>query len=294
MPELPEVEAVRRALQPVMEGARFEQVVTRRPDLRTPFPPRFAARLQRNTVRRLVRRAKYLLVDVSSGDTLVMHLGMSGSFHIATAAASGTPAAFHYDRGGAGRHDHVVFRMSSGAIVTFNDPRRFGFMDLLSAADLAAHPVLSRLGPEPLGDDFSATVLARALKGKRTSLKTALLDQRVIAGLGNIYACEALHRARLSPLRRASTMATTTGTPRAPAVALVAATRKVLEDAVNRSLAWQRQDEAGARADLTYFPYRFRVYDREGARCLRPGCGGVVKRIVQMGRSTFYCGRCQR
>ena len=294
MPELPEVEAVRRALQPVMTGARFEQVVTRRPDLRTPFPPRFAARLERQKVRRVRRRAKYLLVDVASGETLVMHLGMSGSFHIATVGASVTPGGFYYDRGDAGRHDHVVFRMSSGAIVTFNDPRRFGFMDLLSAVDLAAHPVLSRLGPEPLGDDFTAPALARALKGKKTSLKSALLDQRVVAGLGNIYVCEALHRARLSPRRRAATMATRTGGPRPPAAVLVAATRKVLEDAVQRSLAWQQQDQAGARADLAYFPYRFRVYDREGARCLRPGCGGVVKRIVQMGRSTFYCSRCQR
>lgn len=294
MPELPEVEAVRRALQPVMERARFESVVTRRPDLRAPFPPRFAARLHGQIVQHLRRRAKYLLAELSSSETLVMHLGMSGSFQIEAAGSNDTPGAFYFERAEPGRHDHVVFGMSSGATVTFNDPRRFGFMDLLSPSQLATHPVLSRLGPEPLGAEFDAAALADALKTKKTSLKTALLDQRVVAGLGNIYVCEALHRARLSPRRRASSIATRTGAPRDPAIRLVAATKRVIENAVKRSLVWQQKDEAGARADLTYFPYRFRVYDREGSRCLRAGCGGIVKRIVQMGRSTFYCARCQR
>ena len=294
MPELPEVEAVRRALQPVMEGARFEHVITRRPNLRTPFPPEFVDRLAGQTVERLWRRAKYLLADLSSDETLVMHLGMSGSFRVDTPAADRTPGAFYYERGEPGVHDHVLFRMSSGATITFNDPRRFGFMNLLRRSELDRHPVLSTLGPEPLGADFDAATLATALRRKKSSLKPALLDQRVVAGLGNIYACEALHRARLSPRRRASTLATRSGAPREPAVRLVAATKKVLEAAVQRSLVWQQQDEAGARGDVAYFPYRFRVYDREGSRCLRPGCGGTIKRIVQMGRSTFYCARCQR
>jgi formamidopyrimidine-DNA glycosylase len=273
LPELPEVETIRRVLQPVMEGARFEKVVARRPDLRVALPVRFVARLTGETVLRLGRRGKYLVADLSSGETLLMHLGMSGSFRIDFTA----PGASHHVRGAALAHDHVVFHMSSGATVTFNDPRRFGLMDLVSTDMLPEHRVFRFLGPEPLTAEFDASVLARAARGKKTTLKAALSDQRVIAGLGNIYASEALHVARLSPMRRASTIATRSGTPRDAARTLVAAIRKVLSDAVERG-------DAG---------YAFRVYDREGERCRRRGCRGVIRRIVQAGRSTFYCPVCQ-
>jgi formamidopyrimidine-DNA glycosylase len=292
MPELPEVEAVRRALLPVMQGARFARVITRRPDLRFPFPDRFAARLEGQTVSSLERRGKHLIATLSSGDVLLMHLGMSGSFRV-EGSRQEQPAEFQYDRSADGRHDHVVFRMTSGAVITFNDPRRFGSMDLIRHDDLPAHATLSGLGPEPLDDAFDAAALARACAGRKTSLKAALSDQRVVAGLGNIYVCEALHRARLSPRRRASTVATATGAPRAAARALVKAIKQVLDAAVRRSVIWQEGDAASS-AEVTYFPSRFRVYDREGARCLRAGCHGRIRRIVQGGRSTFYCPVCQR
>jgi formamidopyrimidine-DNA glycosylase len=272
MPELPEVEAVRRRLEPVMARKRFTRVTVNRPDLRIPFPPRFSARLTGWTVLAVHRRAKYLLVPVSSGETLVMHLGMSGSFEIDVRRADPEDA----------RHDHVVFRMSSGAVVTFNDPRRFGFMDLLDADALAAHPVLSTLGLEPLSPEFTAAALARACKGKKTPLKVALLDQRVVAGLGNIYAAEALYVARLSPDRPASTIATASGGPREPARRLAAAIKQVLTEAV------ERQSRA------VYRSARFRVYDREGEPCRRRRCGGTIERRTQAGRSTFFCPRCQR
>lgn len=272
MPELPEVEAVRRRLEPVMARQRFTRVRVNRPDLRIPFPPRFAARLTGRTALAVQRRAKYLLVPVSSGETLVMHLGMSGSFEIDVQRTDPEDA----------RHDHVVFRMSSGAVITFNDPRRFGFMDLLDAEALAAHPVLSTLGLEPLSPEFNAAALARACKGKKTPLKVALLDQRVVAGLGNIYAAEALYVARLSPDRPASTIATSSGAPREPARRLAAAIKQVLTEAV------ERQSRA------VYRSARFRVYDREGEPCRRGRCGGTIERRTQAGRSTFFCPRCQR
>jgi len=254
-----------------MTGTRFKRVTLRRPDLRTPFPRRFAARLTGETVVALTRRAKYLVGDLSSGETLVMHLGMSGSFRVEQ-SRSRTP----------GRHDHVIFEMSNGAVITFNDPRRFGFMDLLTPRQLAAHPALSALGPEPLSDGFTAGSLAAALAGKKTSLKAALLDQRVVAGLGNIYVVEALHRAGLSPMRQASTIATASGRPRPAAERLSAAIKEVLQEAV------ARKRERGYRGR------RFRVYEREGERCLTRGCGGAVARRTQTGRSTFYCPACQR
>jgi formamidopyrimidine-DNA glycosylase len=271
MPELPEVESVRRRLAPAMERARFVDVIVGRPDLRAPFPPRFASRLTGHKVAALRRRAKYLLGTLSSGDTLLMHLGMSGSFRV--------------DRGGAAQrrlHDHVIFHMSSGAIVTFNDPRRFGFMDLIPAESLAAHPALSALGPEPLSRMFDGYVLARACRGKKTSLKAALLDQRVVAGLGNIYVSEALHVAGLSPLRQASTIATASGLPRPSAHRLAAAIKKVLIAAIGRLV------------DDDYRSSGFRVYDREAERCRRGRCGGLIKRRTQAGRSTFFCPLCQR
>ena len=272
MPELPEVESVRRTLAPAMTHRRFVDVIVRRPDLREPFPRRFAARLTGRTALAVDRRAKYLLVPLSSGETLVMHLGMSGWFRV---EHSRSPRD-------AGRHDHVVFHMSSGAAVTFTDPRRFGFMDLVPKGGLETHPALSTLGPEPLSPQFTAEALARACRGKRTSLKAALLDQRVVAGLGNIYAVEALHVARLSPDRQASTIATPSGTPRESAYRLVAAIKQVLLDAIERT---SRRGYRGAR---------FRVYDREGEKCPTRGCRGTIKRIVQNGRSTFYCPACQK
>jgi formamidopyrimidine-DNA glycosylase len=274
VPELPEVEIVRRELSPVMTGARIEKVELRRPDLRAPFPRRFRARLEGLTVTRLDRRAKYLLAELSSRETLVMHLGMSGSFRIATAGQSAGAAL--------DRHDHVLFHLSSGATVIFNDPRRFGVMDLLPPGGLPAHPALGNLGPEPLSDDFDSSALARACAGKKTTLKAALLDQRVVSGLGNIYVSEALHLAGLSPHRRASTIATPGGLPREAAHRLSAAIKQVLEEAIARA--------SGTR----YRSSRFRVYDREGAPCRRRGCRGMIRRRTQAGRSTFYCGVCQR
>ena len=272
MPELPEVEIVRRELSPVMAGARIVKVELRRPDLRAPFPRRFRSRLEGRTVVRLNRRAKYLLAELSSGETLVMHLGMSGSFRIE--AGAGNPTS--------GRHDHVVFHLSSGATVIFNDPRRFGVMDLLPQGGLSSHPALGTLGPEPLSAGFDGSALARACAGKKTTIKAALLDQRVVSGLGNIYVSEALHLAGLSPHRRASTIATPSGAPRPAAHRLAAAIKQVLDAAIARA------------SGETYRSSRFRVYDREGARCRRRGCAGIIRRRTQAGRSTFYCGVCQR
>ena len=258
-----------------MRDARIERVVLRRPDLRTRFPRRFVARLEGVTVLAVDRRAKYLLVSLSSGETLIMHLGMSGSFRVAAAAGG--------DRRTPGdRHDHVVFDLSTGAAVVFNDPRRFGFMDLAAAGELSAHPTISTLGPEPLSAEFDAFALARACAGKKTSLKAALLDQRVVAGLGNIYVSEALHAAGLSPQRKASTIATPSGSPRDSARRLAAAIKLVLERAIERG------------SGDNYRGSGFRVYDREGARCRRRGCAGIVRRRTEAGRSTFYCRDCQR
>jgi formamidopyrimidine-DNA glycosylase len=211
MPELPEVETVRRGLEPVMEGARFRKVEARRADLRFPFPKDFVKRLEGKTVKGLGRRAKYLMVDLSSDEVLLMHLGMSGSFRVMRDDKDEVQGDFHHARGGPGKHDHVVFHMSSGAVVTFNDPRRFGYMKLVPRAELDAEPMIKGLGPEPLGNAFDAAMLAQACKGKKTSLKAALSDQRVVAGLGNIYVCEALHRSHLSPKRVAATIALKSG-----------------------------------------------------------------------------------
>jgi len=283
MPELPEVETVRRDLAPVMEGARFAEVQAHRGDLRWPLPKDFAQRLEGQTVSGLGRRGKYLLVDMSSGDVLLMHLGMSGSFRV-----------LRGDRKSAGlAHDHVVFRMSNGAVVTFNDPRRFGSMKILARAKLDHEPLLRAMGPEPLGNEFDAAMLARACRGKKTSLKAALSDQRVVAGLGNIYVCEALHRARLSPKRRASTIATRTGAPKERASRLVAGIRNVLNDAIKAGGSSLR-DHRRTDGEIGLFQHNFRVYDREGKPCSTPGCKGTIKRIVQTGRSTFFCPVCQK
>jgi len=294
MPELPEVETVRRGLQPVMEGARFVRVEARRPDLRRPLPKDFVKRLEGRDVTGLGRRAKYLLADLSSGDVLMMHLGMSGSFRVAEQGrGEATPGDFLYPRSEDRAHDHIVFHMSSGARISFNDPRRFGLMLLVPRAELADHPLMKEIGPEPLGNAFDAGLLAQACHGKQTNLKAALSDQKVVAGLGNIYVCEALHRARLSPKRTASTIASRSGAPNERAEGLVDAIKAVLGDAIKAGGSSLR-DHRRTDGELGYFQHHFRVYDREGAKCVTPGCKGTVKRIVQSGRSTFFCPVCQK
>jgi formamidopyrimidine-DNA glycosylase len=293
MPELPEVETVRRGLAPVMEGARFRKVEARRKDLRLPLPKDFVKRLEGQTVTALGRRAKYLLADLSSGDVLMMHLGMSGSFRVRRNGQQLLGDPRYFEQAKDEKHDHVVFHMSSGATVTFNDPRRFGFMKIVPRARLEDDKLMKELGPEPLTKNFDAAVLARACKGKKTSLKAALSDQTVVAGLGNIYVCEALHRARLSPKRSASTIATKAGAPNELAQRLVAAIKAVLNDAIKAGGSTLR-DHRQATGELGYFQHAFRVYDREGEPCPTPGCKGTIKRIVQSGRATFFCPICQK
>ena len=296
MPELPEVETVRRGLEPAMEGQRFVKVEVRRGDLRWPLPKDFAQRLKGKTVTGLGRRAKYLVADLSSGDVLLMHLGMSGSFRVAQEVVEENGkqlGRYYHERGKAAAHDHVVFHMSSGASVTFNDPRRFGSMKLVARDKLDAEPLLKGLGPEPLGNEFDAAMLARACYGKKTSLKAALLDQRIVAGLGNIYVCEALYRAHLSPKRTASTIADRSGAPNERAERLVEAIKAVLQDAIKAGGSSLR-DHRPTDGELGMFQHNFQVYDREGEPCRMPGCQGTVKRIVQNGRSTFYCPSCQK
>jgi len=293
LPELPEVETVRRGLAPAMENARLERVVARRPDLRFPLPERFAERLGGRTVTGLGRRAKYLLADLDDGMVLVMHLGMSGSFRVSQPGEAALPGDFHHPRSKIAAHDHVEFVLSGGATVTYNDPRRFGFMLLVPRAGIATHPMFAGLGAEPVGNAFDAAYLAARLAGRTMPLKAALLDQRIVAGLGNIYVCEALHRARLSPLRAAGTLATPAGRPNMRAVRLVEAIRAVIGEAIEAGGSSLR-DHVRADGSLGYFQHAFRVYDREGAPCPTPGCRGIVTRIVQSGRSTFLCPRCQR
>jgi formamidopyrimidine-DNA glycosylase len=293
MPELPEVETVRRGLAPVMEDARFKKVELNRPDLRRPLPKDFVKRLEGKTVTGLGRRAKYLLADLSSGEVLMMHLGMSGSFRVAKHDGEKTPGKFHHERSAARAHDHVVFHMSSGATVTFNDPRRFGLMLLVERSALDDHPLMRQVGPEPLGNAFDAAMLARACANKKTSLKAALSDQKVVAGLGNIYVCEALNRARLSPKRSAATLATRTGKPTPRAEKLVEAIKAVLNDAI-RAGGSSLRDHRRTDGELGDFQHNFRVYDREGKPCPTPGCRGTIRRIVQGARSTFFCPVCQR
>jgi len=293
MPELPEVETVRRGLQPVMEGATILRAEARRKDLRFPFQADFVARLQGQTVTGLGRRAKYLLADLGSGDVLLMHLGMSGSFRIHRLDDVDTPGQFHHARDKNATHDHVVFHMSSGADIVFNDPRRFGYMKVIARSALDQEPLLKGLGPEPLGNAFDAAMLARACAGKATSLKAALLDQRVVAGLGNIYVCEALFRALLSPKRKASTLATKKGEPTDHARRLVEAIHDVLNQAIKAGGSSLR-DHRQASGELGYFQHSFQVYDREGEPCHTRGCDGTVHRFTQNGRSTFWCPKCQK
>ena len=293
MPELPEVETVRRGLLPVMQGARFAKVEAHRGDLRWPLPKNFAQRLEGQTVERLDRRAKYLLAHLSSGEVLIMHLGMSGSFRVAQPRGIHAPGAYYRAPARNSAHDHIEFHMSSGALISFNDPRRFGMMKLVPRAELCKEPLLRALGPEPLADEFKGDVLARSCRGKQTSIKAALSDQKVVSGLGNIYVCEVLHRAAVSPKRRASTIATRSGLPTDRAVRLVEAIKAVLRAAIKAggsSLRDHRRTD-GALGD---FQHEFCVYDRAGEPCPRPGCSGTIKRIVQTGRSTFFCPVCQK
>ena len=291
MPELPEVETVRRGLMPVMLGARVEKVELRRSDIRFPFPPSFEGRLSGRRIVNVSRRAKYLLFEFDSGETLIAHLGMSGSFRIGRSAIS-TPGKFLHERSKDPKHDHVVLTLDNGCTVTYNDPRRFGFMDLAASGALADHPRLRRLGAEPLAPDFDARCLAKLFAGARTSLKAGLLDQKRIAGLGNIYACEALFRARLAPSRQARILADAHGAPTRAAAAIAEAIRNVLEEAIEAGGSTLR-DHRQTNGEFGYFQHVFKVYDREGLPCVRELCRGSVVRIVQSGRSTFSCSRCQ-
>ena len=293
MPELPEVETVRRGLQPVMEGSKIVKAEARRKDLRFPFQKDFIARLTGQTVTGLGRRAKYLMADLASGDVLLMHLGMSGSFRVVKQDDGRTPGKFHHPRGKNGAHDHVVFHMSSGAAVVFNDPRRFGYMKIIARGAIEEEPLLRGLGPEPLGNEFDAAMLAQSCANKKTSLKAALLDQRVVAGLGNIYVCEALYRSHLSPRRLAATLATKKAEPTDHAKRLVTAIHAVLNQAIKAGGSSLR-DHRQTSGELGYFQHAFQVYDREGEKCQTAKCGGTVKRFTQNGRSTFWCPRCQK
>jgi formamidopyrimidine-DNA glycosylase len=317
MPELPEVETVRRGLQPVMEGSKIVRAEARRKDLRFPFQKDFVARLEGQTVTGLGRRAKYLLADLASGDVLLMHLGMSGSFRVIEGEDQKTPGKFHHPRNEDRAHDHVVFHMSSGAAVVFNDPRRFGYMKIIARHALENEPLLSGLGPEPLGNEFDAAMLARSCANKKTSLKAALLDQRVVAGLGNIYVCEALFRSQLSPRRLAATLATKAGPRKSVAAGqrkgvaagqrnsvaggeptdhakrLVDAIHAVLNQAIKAGGSSLR-DHRQTSGELGYFQHSFQVYDREGEKCQTAGCSGIVRRFTQNGRSTFWCPKCQK
>ena len=289
MPELPEVETVRRGLEPAMLGARIISVETRRGDIRFPFPPRFRERLAGRRVLELGRRGKHLLFRLDSGETLIAHLGMSGSFRIEDAFVG----EFRHPRSKDPKHDHVVFRLDNGKSVTFNDPRRFGFMDLADKGMLDAHPRLAGLGEEPLSPEFDAARLAKLFAGARAPLKSALLDQTRIAGLGNIYVCEALFRARLSPSRPAGVLANARGDASASARALAPAIRSVLVEAIEAGGSTLR-DHRQANGELGLFQHAFAVYDRDGLPCLRPRCRGTIIRSRHAGRSTFYCSVCQR
>lgn len=290
MPELPEVETVRRGLQPAMEGRLILKVEQRRPDLRFPFPERFVERIEGQTVMALGRRAKYLLADLSSGDVLIMHLGMSGRFTILENGQAVQQGEFVHQAGGLPAHDHVIFTMEGGTRVIYNDARRFGFMDLVPRATLPESKHMKGLGLEPLGNVLDGETLIDLFAQKKTPLKAALLDQSLIAGLGNIYVCEALHRAGLSPQRAAGTL-TRKGRMREKADMLARAIRDVLSEAVEAGGSTLR-DYAHTDGSLGYFQHSFRVYDREGEACTR--CGAPIKRLVQSGRSTFYCAACQK
>jgi len=280
MPELPEVETVRKGLEPYMTGHVIAQADIRRPDLRWPFPENMAARLVGKRVERLRRRSKYILCDLDSGETLLIHLGMSGRMTISAPDKAEAHPALQ-------KHDHVVIDMDNGARITFNDTRRFGAMDLLETKTAEQHKLLASLGPEPLGNSFDETYFVAALKGKNTPIKSALLDQRIVAGLGNIYVCEALWRTGISPLNKAGKLT------KARVASLVPAIRSVLNDAITAGGS-SLKDYRRADGELGYFQHSFAVYGRENEPCKTEGCKGVIKRVVQSGRSSFYCPKCQK
>ena len=283
MPELPEVETVRRGLLPVMEGALIANAAVNRPDLRWPFPPNMAERLTGKRVLALRRRSKYILADLDSGETLIIHLGMSGRMLVSGAMIGD----FHHDHPAPAKHDHVVLDMDGGARVTFNDARRFGSMDLIATATAETHLLLRNLGPEPMGNVFSGPYLVNQLKSRNTPIKSALLDQGIVAGLGNIYVCEVLFRARINPARKAGQISATR------VAGLVPIIRDVLAEAIDAGGSSLR-DYRQADGELGYFQHAFKVYGREGALCATPGCTSTIGRIVQSGRSSFYCPTCQR
>lgn len=283
MPELPEVETVRRGLEPAMLGQVILEASVNRPDLRWPLPQGMAERLRGQRVTALRRRSKYILVDLTSGETLIIHLGMSGRMLISGV----TVGEFQHPHPAPQKHDHVVLEMEGGARITFNDARRFGAMDLATTALVEEHWLLRDLGPEPLGNSFDGPYLAGRLAGRNTPIKSALLDQRIVAGLGNIYVCEVLHRARISPRRKAGNISASR------AAELVPVIRDVLNEAI-RAGGSSLRDYRQADGELGYFQHTFRVYDREGQPCTTQGCSGFVRRIVQSGRSSFYCPACQR
>jgi len=294
MPELPEVETVRRGLEPCLAGATIRAVETRRADLRFPLPAEFARRLSGATILSLARRAKYLVAELSTAEVLIMHLGMTGRFLVVPPAGPvREPGAFYSGQGRDSAHDHVTLHLSNGSTVIYNDVRRFGFMDLVPRAGLAACRHFARMGVEPLGNELGGALVAELFAGKAAPLKAALLDQGLIAGLGNIYVCEVLHRAGLSPRRRAGTLAREDGSPRPGATRLAAAIRAVLEEAVAAGGSTLRDFSHADGAPGSY-QHHFRVYDREGEACVTPGCSGMVKRTVQSGRSTYSCSACQR
>ncbi|MDC1480935.1 bifunctional DNA-formamidopyrimidine glycosylase/DNA-(apurinic or apyrimidinic site) lyase [Ascidiaceihabitans sp.] len=282
MPELPEVETVRRGLTPAMEQQVIVQADVNRPDLRWPFPDNMSERLTGRTVLRLRRRSKYVLADLSSGETLLIHLGMSGRMLI-----SGDPLGqFVHEHPAPEKHDHVVFHMGNGARVTFNDPRRFGAMDLLDTATAEKHKLLAALGPEPLGNDFNESVLITAFENKKSPVKTALLDQGIVCGLGNIYVCEALFRAGIAPTRLAKDLT------KKRVRSLIPIIRDVLSEAIEVGGS-SLKDFRQADGELGYFQHSFNVYGREGDPCRTEGCTKDIERIVQSGRSSFHCPSCQ-
>ncbi len=283
MPELPEVETVRRGLEPAMVGALILRAEVNRPDLRWPFPADMGGRLTGRRVTGLRRRSKYILADLDSGETLLIHLGMSGRMLV----SGGALGVFHHDHPAAQKHDHVVLDMDNGARITFNDARRFGAMDLLTTGAEAAHPLLASLGPEPLGNGFDGDYLAARLRGRLMPVKAALLDQKIVAGLGNIYVCEVLFRAGIDPRLPAGALGD------ARVAGLVPLIREVLDEAISAGGS-SLKDYRQADGELGYFQHTFRVYDREGQPCATPGCAGTVARIVQSGRSSFFCPLCQR
>ena len=283
MPELPEVETLRRGLEPVMAGQTIQKAQVNRPDLRWPLPERMAERLTGQRITTLRRRSKYVLLDLSSGETLIVHLGMSGRMLISGAQIG----QFHHAHPAPEKHDHVVFDLASGARVTFNDARRFGAMDLCQTADFDQHWLIKDIGPEPLGNAFHEDYLIERLTGRNTPIKSALLDQKLVAGLGNIYVCEALFRAKISPKRKARRISE----PRVRE--LVPIIQAVLRDAIEAGGSSLR-DYRQADGELGYFQHKFDVYGREGEFCRREGCSGQVARVVQSGRSSFYCPACQK